>query len=70
MLLSPFNDVLVFMILLERLIRLCQQFLLALAANPVGDGEGGILGLFDPHELPAPRANDFEIHRFTSFPRA
>jgi hypothetical protein len=70
MVLSPFSDFLVFVVALERLICLCQHLLFALAANPVGDGEGGILGLFDPHELPAPRANDFEIHGFTSFLRA
>jgi hypothetical protein len=68
--LSPFNDVLVFVVAMDRLIRLCQHLLFALAANPMGDREGSVLRLFDPDELPAPRANDFEIHGFTSFLRA
>jgi hypothetical protein len=52
------------------LVCLCQQFVLALAANPVGDGKSWYpsnAGGLDSKELPAPRTNDFEIHGFTSF---
>jgi hypothetical protein len=62
MVLSPFSDVLGFVIALEGLVGLCQQFLFALAADGVGDGEGGILHLLDPHEFPTPRTNDFQKH--------
>jgi hypothetical protein len=62
MVLSPFSDLLGFVMALEGLFGLCQQFLFALAADGVGDGEGGIFHLLDPHEFPAPCANDFQKH--------
>jgi hypothetical protein len=62
MVLSPFSDVLGFVIALEGFFRLCQQFFLALAADGVGNGEGGTLDLLDPHEFPTPRTNDFQKH--------
>jgi len=62
MALSPFSDVLGFVVALEGLVCLCQQFFLALAADGVGDREGGILHLLDPHEFPTPRTNDFQKH--------
>jgi hypothetical protein len=62
MVLSPFNDVLGFVIALEGLVGLCQQFFLALAADGVGDRKGVILYFLDPHKPPAPGANDFQKH--------
>jgi hypothetical protein len=62
MVFSPFSDVLGFVIVLEGLVGLCQQFFLALAADGVGDGKGGILDLLDPHKPPTPTANDFQKH--------
>jgi hypothetical protein len=62
MVLSPFSDVLGFVIALKGLVSLRQQFFLALAADGVGDGEGNILDFLDPHEPPAPTANDFQKH--------
>jgi hypothetical protein len=62
MVLSPFSDVLGFVITLEGLVGLCQQFFLALAADGVRDGKGGVLDFLDPHKLPAPTANDFQKH--------
>jgi hypothetical protein len=62
MVLSPFSDLLGFVIAPEGFISLCQQFFLALAADGVGDGEGGILDFLDPHESPTPRTDDFQKH--------
>jgi hypothetical protein len=71
--LTPFDGFMVFAILLEGLVGLCQRLFLALAADPVGDREFWYprnASGFDAKELPAPRTNDFEIHGFTSFLRA
>jgi hypothetical protein len=62
MVLSPFSDVLGFVIELDGFISLCQHSFLALAADGVGDGKGGILDFLDPHKPPAPTANDFQKH--------
>jgi hypothetical protein len=70
MVLSPFNEVLDPLIQFEAFFHLFQHFLAALAADGVGDEKRGFLSLLDSHELPAPGANDFYEHGFTSFLRA
>jgi hypothetical protein len=62
MVLSPFSVLLGFVIVLEGVFSLCQQFFLALAADGVGDGKGGVLDFLDTHKPPAPGANDFQNH--------
>jgi hypothetical protein len=65
--LTPFNGFMVFAILLEGFVGLCQRLLLALAADPVGDGESGypwIASRLDSKEFSTPRANDFQVHGF------